>query len=432
MRMNSWFSLWVAVGLTLVISLTGCGGVGAAPINTGNLPGVSVSVAPQSMNVLTNATQTFTATVNNSGVTTVSWLINGFPGGVSPTDGTTPFGVIDSSGNYTAPPFVPPTSQVTVTAVANANNNATANASVSISGTPSPVSISPLTASVDLGRVNGEGVPELGGIALFTATVTGPPTELNWLVENVLGGNADLGTVQQIPGNLNQAIYIPPQGIPAGGPQVHVIAQSVNSPLQQAAALVTLNLPSASGAQVTITSPPIAPTVEVGRKQAFQATVTGVSDTSVSWEVDGIPGGNASVGTINDAGLYIAPAALPPLPIVPTVVVTAVSNAQPAVQASIDANLIAAQPVTVVVVPDPNACTNPNAVLINTSVQFLATVTGASQNVTWQVNKITGGNNTVGTISTTGLYNAPAQLPSPSLVVVSAVSVDDPAAVGNE
>jgi hypothetical protein len=46
--------------------------------------------------------------------------------------------------------------------------------------------------------------------------------------------------------------------------------------------------------------------------------------------------------------------------------------------------------------------------------------------VTWQVNGAAGGNTTVGSVSTTGLYTAPAKVPSPAAVSVTAVSVDDP------
>jgi hypothetical protein len=38
------------------------------------------------------------------------------------------------------------------------------------------------------------------------------------------------------------------------------------------------------------------------------------------------------------------------------------------------------------------------------------------------VNGITGGNSTVGTISTSGLYRAPSRRPSPNTVTVTAVS----------
>jgi len=58
------------------------------------------------------------------------------------------------------------------------------------------------------------------------------------------------------------------------------------------------------------------------------------------------------------------------------------------------------------------------------SQQFTATVTGTSNTaITWSVNEVLGGNDTVGTISASGLYTAPATLPSPNRVTVRATSV---------
>src|SRR6266404_1747022 len=63
---------------------------------------------------------------------------------------------------------------------------------------------------------------------------------------------------------------------------------------------------------------------------------------------------------------------------------------------------------------------------------FTATVTNtANKAVTWQVNGIAGGNTSVGTISTTGVYTAPATVPSPAIVMVTAVSVADPTRSGS-
>ncbi len=60
---------------------------------------------------------------------------------------------------------------------------------------------------------------------------------------------------------------------------------------------------------------------------------------------------------------------------------------------------------------------------VGTTAQFTATVTGAaSSTVTWQVNGVTGGSAGTGTISATGLYTAPASLPSPNTVTIAAVS----------
>src|SRR5690348_8936639 len=50
-------------------------------------------------------------------------------------------------------------------------------------------------------------------------------------------------------------------------------------------------------------------------------------------------------------------------------------------------------------------------VLLGTSVQFIPTVTGSSNAVTWSVNGIANGDATVGTISSAGLYTAPVTRP---------------------
>jgi serine protease len=72
---------------------------------------------------------------------------------------------------------------------------------------------------------------------------------------------------------------------------------------------------------------------------------------------------------------------------------------------------------------------SPGAASVNAdgaTQEFSATVANASNTaVTWQVNGVTGGNSTVGTISASGLYTAPAIVPSPSTVSVRAISAAD-------
>jgi hypothetical protein len=41
--------------------------------------------------------------------------------------------------------------------------------------------------------------------------------------------------------------------------------------------------------------------------QQFMATVTGTGTTTVTWSVDGVAGGNSTVGTVDGTGLYTAP-----------------------------------------------------------------------------------------------------------------------------
>jgi hypothetical protein len=65
----------------------------------------------------------------------------------------------------------------------------------------------------------------------------------------------------------------------------------------------------------------------VGTSFTFQASLDGVPTTAVTWRVDGIVGGNATVGTITPAGVYTSPATLPALQ---PVAVEAVLTADPA------------------------------------------------------------------------------------------------------
>ena len=64
--------------------------------------------------------------------------------------------------------------------------------------------------------------------------------------------------------------------------------------------------------------------------------------------------------------------------------------------------------------------------------QFTASVTNTTSTaVTWQVNGVTGGNSTVGTITSSGLYTAPDVIPSPASVTISAVLQADTSISGN-
>ncbi len=81
---------------------------------------------------------------------------------------------------------------------------------------------------------------------------------------------------------------------------------------------------------------------------------------------------------------------------------------------------LAPPPITVAVAPSTAT------VVVNALQQFSATVTGnADTSVSWYVNGAAGGNATVGTITSTGLFTAPAAVPSPATVTITAVSLAD-------
>ena len=73
--------------------------------------------------------------------------------------------------------------------------------------------------------------------------------------------------------------------------------------------LQTLTL-SGTGATpaTTVTVIPRAGSVTFKQKLQYKAKINGVLNTDVTWTVDGVAGGNATVGTISTTGLYIPPA----------------------------------------------------------------------------------------------------------------------------
>ena len=64
-----------------------------------------------------------------------------------------------------------------------------------------------------------------------------------------------------------------------------------------------------STSKTTVTISPVRAALTTGQAQTFTAAVTGNSVTTVMWEVDSIPGGNSSVGTVSTAGVYSPPSA---------------------------------------------------------------------------------------------------------------------------
>jgi hypothetical protein len=85
---------------------------------------------------------------------------------------------------------------------------------------------------------------------------------------------------------------------------------------------VTVTAPAA----VSVAVSPATATVRLKQTRQFTATVTGSSNTSVIWKVNGVTGGNTTVGRVNQSGVYTAPRRVPSPA---TVTVSATSVADP-------------------------------------------------------------------------------------------------------
>jgi hypothetical protein len=210
-------------------------------------------------------------------------------------------------------------------------------------------------------------------------------------VNGILGGNTTFGTISTL------GLYTAPATIPANS-TVTVTATSQADSTKSASATVTLSA-------VSVSLTPAGPiSLAVGAQQQFSATVTGSSNTGVTW--------TASAGTIDSTGLYTAPATVTTAP--QNVTVTATSLADPGMAASVSVS------VHIVVTLNGSAT---DTIGVGANRQFTASVTGNSnQSVNWSVSSGAGN----GTIDqTTGLYIAPQTVPSPATVTITGVSQFD-------
>jgi len=171
--------------------------------------------------------------------------------------------------------------------------------------------------------------------------------------------------------------------------------------------------PQSTAVSVTPTSE----SVLLGNQATFTATVTNTSDTTVSWSVNGVAGGNATLGTITSAGLYTAPADLPSPA---TVQVTATSLADSAKFST--ATLAITSDIAL------NLSPSPASLELGATQTFRATVTSSGHpdaSIRWSLSGpacATG----CGAVDASGNYTAPRTLPSPASTTLTAQSVADP------
>jgi hypothetical protein len=389
--------------ITLVAALlSGCSAVAGSR---------STSVSPTSIDfggVTVNSTAQQAVTITNTGnsplqIQSVSisgsnaFTIAGWPGKTQ----LRPSSTLQLTVNFS------PTSAASFTGALNVQTNASSqNVPLSASGlSPAPtpttvtIAISPTTASLQASQSK-----------QFTATVSGSSnTTVNWLVNNVLGGNATAGTISAT------GVYNAP-AVVSSTTSVMVTAQSAADSTKTASAGVTVS-PAPAPVPVSVSVSPSTAILQTGVKQQFTATVSGTTNTAVTWAADGVVGGNTSLGTISSAGLYTAPS----VSSTTTETITATSVADTTKSGSATVSVAPPSPaVTVGISP-----TNPS-VQTGGTLQFSASVSGTTNTaVTWFVSGVQAGNTTVGTITSSGLYTAPSTIPS-SAPVVKAASAADP------
>ena len=406
----------IAIVLVTFLWFAGCGGGGSSASPSSPPPAVVVSLSPANATLFPGQTQQFTAVVSGSANQAVNWSVNGTAGG------NAALGTISASGLYTAPQNLPASLAVTIGAASQADPSATGSATVSFAS-DLVVNLSPNSASV-----------AVGGTQNFTASVTGSGSfnpAVTWSVNGVAGGDATVGTITST--GPDAAQFTAP-GAPPAPATVTVSAKSVADPTRSASASVTI----ACGVNNAIA--PADASISLGSSQIFSAMLCVPAGTSVAWDVNGIPGGNASLGTVIPTGSntanYTAPGSMPPAN---PVTLRATSQSNPPQSASAQVTILS----NVMVSVTPAALSLP----VGQRASFLATVTGtADPAVNWSVNGVANGNAAVGAICVAGSnpcvapagpvsgsvdFLAPAAIPSPATLALVATSHADPSRSGS-
>jgi hypothetical protein len=384
---------------------------------------LAILIAPSRAAVELGATRGFQATISSNGHpdTSVVW---GTSGGACSSG----CGAVDASGNFTAPRILPNPAAVTLTARSVADPTKQATAAVTITSNfllqlSAPASV-PVRGSATLA-------------AMFTPVPGSNPSQaLTWSLSGGGCNGASCGvlsvvTTQSAGGTpvADSATYTAPEAAPSPN-TVTITVTPQADPSKSAQATLTIQ----PGGGVSVS--PATATLAGNHRVTLTAQVNGITNTAVNWSVNGVAGGNGTLGQICVVGTnpcqpvtngtaaqvdYLAPGAIPsPNP----VTVQATSAVVPAKSGSAQITVI--NHVVVSVLPG-------NVTLAPLGVQrFTVTVIGTSnQSVVWQVQgaACTGGME-CGSVDQNGTYTAPDATPSPDTLQVVAVSSDDPTQSG--
>ncbi len=318
--------------LCAVSFVSGCGSI-SAPL--GNLTAISASSASIRVNQQLQIQNRMTITA-----VPLTFYVNGVQGGNAEV------GTINPAGLYTAPALVPTPNNVTITATANGHPDvAPGSVAVAILN-PIPV-LSSITPSSPT-----EGVT--------TITVAG--SQFVYGAQIVWNG-APVATTFVSSTEVAAAIS-------AAAPGTYPLL--VANPNPGAANSATLNVPVGPGKVVLKIEPNSGTDVRVTNSLSLDVNVTGTLNTGVTVAVNGIAGGNATVGTAvakSDGSItYTAPAVVP----TPSNVVqlTITSTDDPTV--SINQNISVLNPIPILTSATPTTFNTGSASVVVTGLKFIS------------------------------------------------------------
>lgn len=173
---------------------------------------------------------------------------------------------------------------------------------------------------------------------------------------------------------------------------------------------------------VSVSVSPNTASLSVSGAQSFTAAVSNdSSNAGVTWSI-GSGAGTLSASTLTGV-TYTAPSTISATTAV-TLTATSKTDTTKTASAAITLNPSAPPPIITSVAA---SCILASVQTGQTS-QCTATVTGTgsySSTVTWSAGGVAGGNSTVGTISSAGVYTAPSTVPATNPVTITATSTED-------
>lgn len=258
-------------------------------------PQVTIAIVPASSFLTVQTTRAFTAAVTGSADTAVVWSV---------TEGNAG-GSINAAGNYTAPALA---GSFHVVAASVADPSKSASAMVSVVAAPAmPVITAPATATTGTAGLQASVTPASG--STYAWTIDGGTLTAGAATSVITFTAGAIGTMRLSCIVTNAAGTASPPGTAA----------------VQVRALIAVSID------------PLTLSITVRQTHVFHATVTGTTNTGVTWSIDPLGG-----GSIDGAGNYLAPAA----PGAVTVVATSVADLSQHASAAV---LVVAVPATPVI-----------------------------------------------------------------------------------
>lgn len=383
---TQWIGVLLLVALLGCLSVSGCTGIVSS---AGGAP-APPAITTQLVNQTVTAGQTATFSVATTGTSPFSyeWQKNGtaISGANSSAYTTPPATASDNGARF----------DVVVTNKAGRATSNTATLKVA-AATAMAISLSPDSTTI-----------ATGASQQFIANVTGNPnTAVTWSVSGSGCNGTACGTISQ------GGLYTAPANAPSPA-TLRVTATSVADPTKSASANITVVVATA----ILMSISPTSDSVRTGSIDSFKATVTGTANTAVAWSLTGSGCSGAACGTLATSALtavYTAPL-VAPSPASVNVVATSVADASK----SASANVTIVPVVAITVTPASTSLAT------GATQQFNASVVGTSNTaVTWSVQGAGCSATSCGTINGTGLYTAPAGVPSPATISVTATSSAD-------